>query len=124
MSILTYCKNKGLDESFISLYEGFWGAENGGSLSEISVKGYGEYERTRVNDHELSLLPMNMSHFDILEKAFEKVLPFISYNSPVTDIHYISKEKADVENKSAITVFDDKGKRYETDFLIITVPIS
>lgn len=71
-------------------YESFWGIENGGSLREISVKAYGDYESGRKNDHDLNLLLMNMSHLDIIERAFEKVLPLVRYSSPVTEINYLS----------------------------------
>jgi len=91
--LLTFYKNKGLPDKFLPLYEGFIGAENGGSLREISVQGYGVYESAKKSDHELSLLLVNMSHVDVLNKAFAKVIPLIKYSTPIAEINYSSKNE-------------------------------
>jgi len=82
-SLLAYLKNKGLPDAFYQSFESFWGTENGASLKDISAKGFGLYESTRDSDLEVNLILLNMSHFDILEKAFAKIIPQIHYSSPI-----------------------------------------
>lgn len=38
---------------------------------------------------------MNMSHYDILEKAFSTVLPFIHYSTPIAEINYFGDREVD-----------------------------
>lgn len=57
-------------------------------MSEISVKAYGDYESGRKSDHDLNLILMNTSHYEILEKSFASVLPFVHYETPITEINY------------------------------------
>lgn len=64
-----------------------------------------------------------MSHVDILNKAFAKVIPLIKYQTPIAEINYTSKEET-TAGKSSIVAFDANGVRYEGDFLILTVPIT
>lgn len=77
MSLKEYLRTKKLPEQFYSLYENFWGVENGGSLREISVKSYGLYESGYKNDHDTNLVVTNMSQFDILERIFASELNLI-----------------------------------------------
>jgi hypothetical protein len=81
------------------------------------------YESAKKSDHELSLLLVNMSHVDVLNKAFAKVIPLIKYSTPIAEINYSSKEET-TEGSPSIVAFDANGVRHEGDFLILTVPIT
>lgn len=83
MSILQYLKQKGDDERFLKFYEFLWGTEYGSTLEEMSIKGYADHEEGWESDHDINFLVKNMSHFDIIEKAYSSVLPLIKYNTPV-----------------------------------------
>lgn len=87
------------------------------------MKGFGLYESTRDSDLEVNLILLNMSNFDILEKAFSKIIPQIKYSSPVAEINYI-KTAGEISDKPAISAVDANGIKYTANYLILTVPIS
>lgn len=82
---------------------------------------------------------MNTSHYEIIEKAFSNVLPFVQYSTPITEINYFGdkpydddeddddeedEEAKDQKDYKKVVIFDKSGKRYEGDYVIVTVPIS
>ncbi|KAL4436240.1 hypothetical protein ABPG74_015831 [Tetrahymena malaccensis] len=141
-SLQNFFSKKGLKSQFYQWYEAFWGIENGGSLNEISVKAYGDYESGRKSDHDLNFILMNTSHYEIIEKAFASVLPFIHYSTPITEINYFGEKEFPVDREqedededdeeedckgkdfNRVVIFDKQGNRYEGDYIIVTVPIS
>ncbi|KAL4472557.1 hypothetical protein ABPG74_018506 [Tetrahymena malaccensis] len=119
MSILQYFKIKNVDERLFQFYEMELATEYGSMLKDMSIKGYAEHEQRWEYDDK-NFVVTNMSHFDIIERAFASVLPFVKYNTPVT---YIAIQNNQLQSYGVVVV-DALGNEYKADHVVITVPVS
>jgi polyamine oxidase len=115
MCLTDFLKIKNVSQDSFFLANAMMGVESGSDLDHISVKGYNEYYKNFRAGGENFFLT-NMSHYDILAKAFNKILLNINFNSQVTRINYSDNQKILVSDKNDVT--------YECDFCVITVPVS
>ena len=112
-----FTKGKLFSENLFFFANAMIGVEVGTDLDQVSVKGFRNIcNLWRAGDSNYFL--KNMSHFDIIKKAFSNVIENIKYNSPVVSIDYSDK----VNNK--ILLKDVNNKEYTCDYCIITVPVS
>ncbi|KAL4499923.1 hypothetical protein ABPG72_015272 [Tetrahymena utriculariae] len=120
MSILQYLQNKNIDQRLFQFYEMELATEYGSTLKDISIKGYAEHEQRWEYDDK-NFVVTNMSHFDIIERAFASVLPFLKYNTPV---NYIAIQTNNQIQNNGVVVMDAFGYEYRADHVVVTVPVS
>ncbi|EAR97733.1 flavin containing family amine oxidase (macronuclear) [Tetrahymena thermophila SB210] len=121
MSILEYFKFKQIDDRLIQFYETVLANEYGSTLQEMSIKGYAEHELNWEYEEKRYVIT-NMSHFDVVDRAFSTVLPFVKYNTP---INYIAIQTNQLQNQSnGVTLVDAYGNEYKADHVVVTVPVS
>ncbi|KAL4490983.1 hypothetical protein ABPG72_008719 [Tetrahymena utriculariae] len=128
MPVLEYLKQQKVEEKYFKFYENFWGAENGTSIKNISIKGLADYESGWKSDHDVNYLITNMSHFDVIEKAYSSVLNLINYNTPVQSIHYGADiQSLDTQNNEenySVQITDKNGRLFYSKYALITVPVT
>ncbi|KAL4456614.1 hypothetical protein ABPG74_000721 [Tetrahymena malaccensis] len=114
VSIKDYLEEKKIYQECGKFYQNLLGTENGTLLSKISWKGVQEYDNlVEKSDHSMIT---NMSHYDVITKAFSDVLPLIQYDSPVNKIDY--------SDQKLIKVFIKDGSSFQAKQVLITVTIS
>ncbi|EAR97732.1 flavin containing family amine oxidase (macronuclear) [Tetrahymena thermophila SB210] len=119
MPILEYFKIKNVDQKLFQFYEMELATEYGSTLKDLSIKGYAEHEQRWEYD-EKNFIVTNMSHFDVIERAFATVLPLVKYNTPV---NYIAIQTNQLQN-NGVVVCDSFGNEYKADHVVVTIPVS
>ena len=106
-------KNSFAKDSYY-LANAMFGVEAGTDLDKVSIGGFSQVNKNWEAGGEKFLL-QNMTHMDVIEKAYAKVITKIKLNSPITAIDYTNNQ---------IKLIDSNQNEYIGDKCILSVPIT
>jgi polyamine oxidase len=114
MSLKQFLDSNKISKEVYFLANAVIGVESGTDLNKISIKGFSRVckeWKSGISNYFLS----NMSHIDVVEKAYGNIIENIVYSTPIMKIDYTNNK---------VELYDMKNEKYECDYCIITTPIN